>query len=184
MRCNIQRKEPNLHACLACISKCIYRILQERPSATRHNASMHSTQCPAACVLQAAACNTQHHHLTQVSACHKRSKIGAIMKRKLGIHSMHPYHDSTLIKVMMANGQQLQPMHALFLHAFLLHALGWVYYLSLSSPLLVWWSWGQVKAGEQQHMYTHITFRSEPNKPPNISIHLHITDNIWPMRDH
>lgn len=37
------------------------------------------------------------------------------MERKLGIHSMHPpYHDSTLIKVMMANGQQLQPMHALF----------------------------------------------------------------------
>lgn len=93
---------------------------------------MHSTPpSPAACVLQAAACNTQHHHLTQVSACHKGSKIGAIMKRKLGIHSMHPYHDSTLIKVMMANGQQLQPMHALFLHSS--SCMHWVY-LSLSSP--------------------------------------------------
>jgi len=87
--------------------------------------------------------NAQQHHLTQVSACHKRSKIGVIMKRKLGIHSMHPYHDSTLIKVMMANGQQLQPMHALFSSI----PLG---ELEVSHSLF---SWEEVRGG-QQHMYT------------------------------
>jgi len=68
------------------------------------------------------------------------------MKRKLGIHSMHPYHDSTLIKVMMANGQQLQPMHALFSSI----PLG---ELEVSHSLFSW---------EEAHV--HITFRSEHNR--------------------
>ena len=96
--------------------------------------------------------NAQQHHLTQVSACHKRSKIGVIMKRKLGIHSMHPYHDSTLIKVMMANGQQLQPMHALF-SSIPLGELNWRS-LTLSS-LGKKWRWTAA--------HVHITFSSEHN---------------------
>jgi len=56
-----------------------------------------------------------------------------------------PLHapDSTLIKVMMANGQQLQPMHALFSSI----PLG---ELEVSHSLF---SWEEVRGG-QQHMYT------------------------------
>lgn len=76
----------------------------------------------------------QHHLMAQVSACHKRSKIGAIMKRKLArdpLHAPHT-HDSTLIKVMMANGQQLQPMH---ICAFLPPFLSCIVYIGVSSLL-------------------------------------------------
>ena len=54
---------------------------------------------------------------------------------------MHPYHDSTLIKVMMANGQQLQPMHALFSSI----PLG---ELEVSHSLFSW---------EEAVSYTHLT---------------------------
>lgn len=89
---------PN-HACMLAytISGVFHQILKHpSPAPTTSPSSMHSTRSHSCCVRAPDPSSSMLQHTTpshltpQVSAaCHKRSKIGAIMKRKLARDPLH-----------------------------------------------------------------------------------------------